>query len=200
MTLEWPPGWDRTPSSERDRSRKFSASRGDTTEAIATEMGRLGVNDWRCDTASGGSHTKQNGLPKYSANPSDPGFVLRWSKDGEQFAVACDAYASLDSNMRAVYLWVKETRLRADRPVQTGEDEFAAARLPAGDEDAIEVPEQPHEVLGVPPDADEFEVRAAYYDRVKEVHPDQGGSAQEFQRVQQAMEKMLEDASASVDL
>lgn len=200
MSLQWPAGFTRTPAQNRERTWKFGSTRGSTTSQLAAEMERLDPDDWRCETGSGGAHTKKNGLPKTSANPDDPGFVLRWSKDGSQFAVACDRYARLDSNMRAVLLWVRETRLRGDRPVETGEDEFATARLPSGDEDAIEVPEQPHEVLGVAPDADDFEVRATYYDRVKEVHPDQGGSAEQFQRVQQAQEQMLEDASAQVDL
>ena len=192
MNVDWPQGFPRTAAPERERSRKFSASRGDTTEALATEMDRLGVDSWRASTASGGSHTKQNGLPKYSANPNDPGFVLRWTKEGEQYAVACDSYASLDSNMRAVYLWVKETRLRGDRPVETGEDEFAAARLPAPDEDAITTRPPPHEVLGIQEDAPEGLVQAAYREKAKTAHPDQGGSEQEMKLVQWAKEQMLE--------
>ncbi len=191
MSLDWPAGFTRTPAQNRERARKFSASRGDTTSALAQEMERLEVDDWRASTASGGSHTKGEGLPKYSANPEDPGFVLRWSKDGSQYAVACDAYASLDSNMRAVLLWVQETRIRGDRPVETGEDEFATARLPSGDEDAIEAAPPPHEVLGVPADASEDEVVAAYRERVQDVHPDQGGTNEQFQRVKRARDKML---------
>lgn len=41
----------------------------------------------------------------------------------------------------------------------------------------------PFEVLGVDEDADESEVRQAYRERVKEAHPDQGGSMEEFQLV-----------------
>ncbi len=44
----------------------------------------------------------------------------------------------------------------------------------------------PYEVLGVEPDADDEAVRTAYRRRAKETHPDQGGSAEEFQRVQTA--------------
>jgi ferredoxin len=46
--------------------------------------------------------------------------------------------------------------------------------------------DSPHEVLGVEPDADEATVVRAYRRRVKETHPDQGGVAAEFQRVQDA--------------
>lgn len=46
--------------------------------------------------------------------------------------------------------------------------------------------ESPFDVLGVNPDADEATVVSAYRRRVKETHPDQGGSAAEFKRVQDA--------------
>lgn len=44
----------------------------------------------------------------------------------------------------------------------------------------------PFEVLGVDIDADDAAISRAYRDRVKEAHPDQGGSREEFMRVQQA--------------
>jgi ferredoxin len=44
----------------------------------------------------------------------------------------------------------------------------------------------PFDVLLVDSDADEEEITQAYRQRVKEAHPDQGGSISEFQRVQTA--------------
>lgn len=52
----------------------------------------------------------------------------------------------------------------------------------------------PYEVLGIDPDADEAEVRAAYRRRVKAVHPDQGGSVEQFQAVQDAYERLLDES------
>ena len=65
--------------------------------------------------------------------------------------------------------------------------------------------ESPFEVLGVERGADADEVKAAYRDRVKDAHPDHGGSPEEFRRVRDAYESIkagdvnLErvDASAS---
>ncbi|WP_232686447.1 ferredoxin Fer [Halobacterium zhouii] len=48
----------------------------------------------------------------------------------------------------------------------------------------------PFEVLGVEPDADEATIVRAYRRRVKETHPDQGGSAREFQAVKEAYERI----------
>ena len=192
--IDWPAGLDRTGERRRLSGSKFKASLADTTSEIAAEMDRMGVDDFRASTGSGGAYTKSNGLPKHNANPDDPGFVLRWSKDGEQFAVACDKYRRLRDNARAVYLWVHETRMRANRPVQTGEDEFAAARLPSGEEDAVVAEVPPHEVLGVAPDAPDGVVENAYRERVQETHPDKpDGDEEAFRRVQEARGAMLDE-------
>ncbi|WP_136715879.1 ferredoxin Fer [Halorientalis salina] len=50
--------------------------------------------------------------------------------------------------------------------------------------------DSPFEVLGIDADADDDEVLEAYRERVKEVHPDQGGSAREFQAVREAYERI----------
>ncbi|WP_079988859.1 DnaJ domain-containing protein [Halosegnis longus] len=43
-----------------------------------------------------------------------------------------------------------------------------------------------YETLGVPATASETEIRTAYRNRVKEVHPDHGGDEESFRRVQEA--------------
>ncbi|MXR40384.1 DnaJ domain-containing protein [Halobaculum sp. WSA2] len=48
--------------------------------------------------------------------------------------------------------------------------------------------DSPYAVLGVEADADDTEIERAYRRRVKEAHPDRGGSAEEFQRVRAAYE------------
>ncbi|WP_276299969.1 ferredoxin Fer [Halorussus lipolyticus] len=50
--------------------------------------------------------------------------------------------------------------------------------------------ESPFEVLRLDADADEEELEQAYRARVKEAHPDQGGSVEEFQTVRRAYEKI----------
>ncbi|GAB3315146.1 J domain-containing protein [Haloplanus salinarum] len=192
--IDWPAGFERTTERRRTSGSKFQASLADTTKSIAAEMDRMGVDSWRASTGSGGAYTKSNGLPKHNANPDDPGFVLRWSKDGEQFAVACDKYRRLRDNCRAVYLWVHETRMRGNRPVKTGQDEFAAARLPSGEEDTVVAGVSPHDVLDVAPDAPDHVVENAYRERVQETHPDKPGGDQEaFRRVQEAREALLDE-------
>lgn len=191
--IDWPAGFDRTPASDREPNRSFEATIADTTRDLTTKLDRMGVDEWRASTGSGGAHTKTNGLPKHSANPADPGFALYWTKDGQQYAVACDASPSLRDNMRYCYKWINETRMRSNRPVETGKSEFATARLPSGNEDAVAADPPAHVVLGVDRDAAPAEIESAFRDKVSEVHPDAGGSAEAFKRAQRAKEELLPD-------
>ncbi|GAA0507871.1 hypothetical protein SAMN04488066_101368 [Halorubrum aquaticum] len=195
--FEWPAGFERTPEAEREPNRSFEASLATTTQDLSTEMGRMDVENWRASIAN--AHTKSNGLPLHNANPDDPGFVLRWTDDGESFAVACDASPRLRDNVRTVYKWVHETRMRGTRPVRTGDSEFAAARLPPGDaSDGDVVAESSsatpaHEVLDVSPDAPDTVVKAAARSLKAKNHPDNGGSRKAFQEVIEAEEVMLNE-------
>lgn len=190
--IDWPMGFERTPARERTRNNRFEKSLRQSIDDLADELERVGVDDWRLDT--GARHQKRN--PRYpyaDANPEDPGAVVRWSMDGEQYAVACDAYSRLRDNIRSMYLYIREKRKMEDRPVETGESEFANARLPSGDEDSIVAERPAHVVLGVEKDATEAEVIEAYRARVKETHPDQDGSQAALQEVRDAKEAMLNE-------
>lgn len=198
--LNWPSELgERTPEQQRTRNRDFSVTLGKTTDQLETELDRLDPDDWRCSI--GNQHTKSNGLPLHNATPADPAFVLEWSKDGEQFAVGCDSYSRLRDNVREVYLWFHETRMRSQRTVSTGDTEFAAARLPPADDEVVSAPpartandfhKQPHEVLGIEPDANEKAVHDAARTLLKDDHPDHGGTGDVIQTVQWARDTMLD--------
>jgi curved DNA-binding protein CbpA len=53
----------------------------------------------------------------------------------------------------------------------------------------------PYDILRVNPDADAEEIKQAYRDRVKETHPDLGGSEAEFKRVERAYQRLSEAES-----
>lgn len=186
---QWPDGLGR--SEDRSRSSRFKVPNGKSRRDLEAELGRLDPDDWRVYT--GNQHTKSNGLPLSDANPDDPGFALKWTKSGEVYAVGCDAYTSLFDNVREVFLWLRETRKRSDRPVQTGSSSFGAAKLPPGEDSDHEtevVVEDPYEVLGVREEASLAVVEAAYEEVRNEAHPDKGGDAEEFIRVQKAWEQI----------
>jgi len=57
----------------------------------------------------------------------------------------------------------------------------------------------PFEVLSVERDADPDEIKRAYRDRIKEAHPDHGGSKREFQRVRAAYEELKDGVDVDED-
>lgn len=186
--IDWPTGFERTPAEERTRNNRYEATLRQSIDDLGNELARVGVDDWRLSTDA--QHQKQNpNLPYANANPDDPGAVVRWAMDSEQYAVACDAYSRLRDNVRTLYLYIREKRKMEQRPVETGESEFANARLPPAD-DPVVGEQPPHEVLGVAPDASEREIQRAYRERVKDAHPDRGGSEAAFRRIQEAREAM----------
>lgn len=178
--LNWPNELDRTPDGERESGSKFSTNFRQTKSDLKRQMELLEVEQWRLDdvTGSGG----------------DPGVVLRWTKNGDDFVVACDGYTTKAANIREIYLWVQETRKRADREVETGGSEFAAARLPPGTEDDVEPQKPPHEVLEVRPDASDEVVKAVARRKMANHHSDTGdGDEEAYKRVQKAKQQMLGD-------
>lgn len=198
--IDWPPELARTPAAERSTTHKFSVTFRQAVDGIEKELeDRLGVDDWRLSTAA--PHRKKDGMPYANANPSDPTVVVRWSMDGDQFAVAADQHTNWRDNAREIGLWIREKRKMSNRPVKTAESEFATARLPRGDEDDAVVvaaavdDREPHEVLGVAPDAPASVIRGAARGLIKEHHPDRnggGGDRRELERVQEARDEMLE--------
>ncbi|WP_435551938.1 J domain-containing protein [Natrinema sp. CGMCC1.2065] len=193
MTLNWPAELEQTETAERKRTTKFDVDLEQSINDIETEMDRLGVDDWRLETAMDHQSRDPNYPYANQPQPEDPGVVLRWSMGGDQFAVACDYYTRPRDNARAIGLYVAEKRKMENRPVATGQSEFATARLPAADDDAVVASEPPHEVLEISPDADDGVVKAAARAKKKEHHPDAGGDRERFQRVVKAEEAMLDD-------
>lgn len=183
MPLRWPRELgDRTPPGERKSGAQFRASYNQTRTELSDEFDRLGADHYSIDTHTGSDR--------------DPGVVVRWTMDGTDHAVACDAYSSKKANLRACYRWVMETRRAGDRPVVHGGSRFAAAALPpgTGEESGVARNEDPHEVLGVAHGADPDVVKAAKRRLAAKHHPDSGEDPDEerFKAVNRAAEAVLD--------
>ena len=190
--IDWPAWAERVPRRERTSGSKFQVTPGKAISDLAKELdSRLDVDAWRLSTAA--PHRKRDGLPYADSNPDDPGVVVRWSKGGEQYAVCCDNYRDMRSNIRAIGLYIREKRKMANRPVQTGQDEFATARLPEGNPERDgEKRKPPHEILEVAPDASPETVKAVSRRKLADNSPDTGGDRDEFIRIKKARDAMLE--------
>lgn len=197
QTLDWPDGFERTDAGDRTTyPGGFEVSRTRAFDSIVEEIEKIdGARDVSVETAA--PHTAKNPHRPYSdQDPEDPGVVAYYTRDGRDFAVACDRWDNLRDNARAVALYVDAKRAIERYGVATIGSEFETQALPSGDEDAVVAGDgqrqEPHEVLDVAPDADPGVVRAAARRLSADVHPDQpGGDEDEFKRIQAAKEAML---------
>lgn len=86
------------------------------------------------------------------------------------------------------------SHLGARLPFETPTFEFGGDEN-GEDEDALASPRSAFAVLGLPADASESQVRAAYREKVKRVHPDQGGDPDAFREVREAYAVAREHAA-----
>lgn len=204
--LQWPSGWKRTAADRHERARfgvekssRFSAGSAWCTrerltiaEAVArvrTELQRMGIPDWNT-VISSNLTLRLDGLPRSGqSEPADPGVAVYWRDSSEPVApqrcMAVDRYDRCADNLAAV-----AATLAAMRAIErhggaeilhrafTG---FAALTDESSDSWWI--------VLGVASDAGRAEIDAAYQRARSRAHPDHGGSAATFARVQRAYEE-----------
>lgn len=192
MSLDWPDAFERTnPSDRQAYPGGFRVSRSTAFQNVLDELAAWdGVTDVQLD--SGAEHQKRDPNKPYARASFDgPGVVVRFCKDGEDMASACDSWDNPRDNAQDLYHYLHETRMQEQRGTVTAESEYDKLRLPSGDSDMVAGEPPAHEVLGVDRDADRDEVQSAFRERVKEVHPDRGGDEESFARVKRAREKLV---------
>ena len=187
--LSWPDGWPR--SKARARS-QFGKNRQAGPHSMATaldflqgELSRLGVSK---ELLSTNVQLKLNGEP-YS-KPGivfDPGAACYFELNGKPVSLACDKWDRVEDNVWAIARHIEALRGQDRWGVGSIEQAFRGyAALPAiGESSASDW----WKTLGVPVNADVHQVRQAYRLLVKKHHPDAGGDAELFNRVQKAMER-----------
>lgn len=191
--LDWPEAFDRTPAAEREQAR-FETPESRCWGHIQDQARLMGATDLVIETAK--PH-KKDGTPYASATePEDPGAVVRWRMHGHDYVIACDHWTKVKDNLRAIGLtleamrgvdrWAAVTTEQAFQGLESLPPPTAASRSTAV---AHEL--EPHEVLGVAPDAQAPVVRAAFRALARKAHPDHGGSERELGRLLDAKEAML---------
>lgn len=198
MTLDWPPEFDRTPPGDRESyPHGFRVTRSQAFDNILAELRKMDARNVQLDT--GAQHQKRNpNKPYANSDFDDPGVVVRFERGGQQFAIPCDRWDNPRDNAQAIARYIDAKRAIERYGVSTIESEFKTAQLPPGDGSTTEATVAPparepaHEVLEVAPDAAAPVVKAAARSLKKEAHPDRGGDVEQFKRIVEAEEAMLQ--------
>lgn len=192
--LCWPEGWPRTSIVDRQHSRfaravRFGGARlhsmAEGIDFLAQELARMSATK---EILSTNVPVKINGDPySHWAQPADPGAALYFELNGKPVSLACDKWLRVEDNVWAIGKHIEALRGQERWGVGTMEQAFRGyMALPGvGESSASDW----WKTLGVPINASPEQVRAAYRILVKKHHPDVGGDAELFNRVQKAMER-----------
>lgn len=189
--LDWPETEPRTPWHRRTVS-TFKVSLARARDDLFDELRRLGA---RGVVLSTNMELRRDGLPyAKQRRMDDPGAACFWEVDGQAFAMACDSYTDLLSNVRAIGLTVGALR-SIERHGSRSLRDRAFQGFAALPEDAGGDGERPwRDVLSLPfrlVTREAIEDAFRYFAR--ERHPDAGGSDLEMAELNRAKKQALEE-------
>lgn len=182
--LYWPEGWPRTDAHRRTRS-KYSRAFAADRDAIVRRLKKMGATSI---VISSNVPLRRDGLPlANTAQPVDPGVAVYFTRRKRDHVVACDAWRTVDENLRAVLRTIEALgAIERSGSAQIEDRAYQGfARLPAS------APSTWRIVLGL---ADNEIVTLelaehAYRLLAKKLHPDvPGGSHEAFVALGRAIE------------
>ena len=178
--LAWPAGQPRTPSHKIQRSR-FSVTPGRARDDLFAEIDRLGG---RYPVISSDMPLRRDGQPYASHKPpEDKGVAVYFEKNGKQMCFACDQWDYMRDN-----IWAIKKTIEAIRGIERwGSSDMMNRAFSAFEElPAPDAVENWRDVLGCQ-DIDDMDTVKIRYQRLRKIqHPDHGGDAEQFNRIQTA--------------
>lgn len=188
--LHWAPGYQRTDSYKRKDS-KFKQTMEGAQNFLRDELKRLGARDLIVSTnipvrRDGGMYTDY-----MHKRLEDPGVAIYFKYKEKDISMCCDQYLRVWENVYALGKGIEALR-GMERWGVSDFLERAFTGFTALNE-AIATPyKRPwFEILGIPENATEDQIKTAYREKVKIHHPDAGGNVNEFHAVQAAYEEGL---------
>lgn len=204
--LAWPPGWKRTDPADRTAGKFYRAERvtagvsiasvrqrdltlGESVARLFNTLRMFGVIEGDAIVSSN-LQPRLDGAPRSDrGEPADPGVAVYWRREGEPMkCMAIDRYARVRDNIAAV-----AATLEAMRAIERHGGALILERAFQGF-DALPAPGGGswswREAFGFEPTAKVTldQVERSYRTLRSAAHPDRGGDAEEFDRIQRAWE------------
>jgi hypothetical protein len=188
--LQWPLGYKRTINRISSR---FEQTMDKAQRFLKDELSRLGATKV---TVSTNIPVRRDGMlyaDCMNKKIDDPGVAVYFHYKGKETVLCCDQYNRIWENIYAIGKTVEN--LRAIN--RYGVSDFLNRSF-SGFQALPEAIETPYkrawwEVLEVNPNASAEEIKEAYRNKVKKVHPDMGGSTSAFLELQKAYKEALTD-------
>lgn len=187
--LAWPAGRPRTRYPKDGTFSSFGSriTIAQAADRVENEVARLGGSYL---LISSNVEVTLSGRPRSgTAAPADPGVCVYFHVKKQPYALACDRYTKVADNLAAIAAHIEAVRkIERHGVASTAETLQAFQALPA--------PKRPHEILGIPADATEADVKRAWRTRIADAHPDQGGTQAAAAEINAARDAMLKQIGA----
>jgi hypothetical protein len=184
--------WPREKTRYPKRSR-FDVKYEETITLLNRELDRLGARKAVIQVDLPESKIRNDGLPRAGAHPDTPGVILSFESKHGPLKYMTDVFDHWQDNLRAIALGLEALR-KVDRYgiTKSGEQYTGWKQLPAGNEamtdlyvaaDFIEIHSEctASDILSDPDLA-----KKAYRQAAMKLHPDKGGDAEKFNKLQEA--------------
>ncbi|EIL88583.1 DnaJ-class molecular chaperone [Rhodanobacter fulvus Jip2] len=184
--LTWPDGWGRLKSYQRKRAtftrNKRELTIADAVTRVREELGRMSILDDDL-VVSTNLELRMDGWPKSGQRePADPGAAVYWrDKAKNTRCMAIDRYDRVADNLAAI-----AATLDAMRAIERHGGAEILNRAFTGFVEIENSSAHWSDVLGTSALSSRAEIDAAYKRLRSQHHPDKGGDAEMFNRIQQA--------------
>src|SRR5437762_6375592 len=139
-------------------------------------MRSWGVSDWETNYPKGARHERVN------QTLEERTVILRYTKNNKEVVLRMGKQSRAVDNLRVLYLAVEAMRMNEKRGI--GEIIESAYVQLAGPEKE----KNPYEILGIREDAPLEVAEAVYKAKAMKVHPDSGGSMEQMEILNKAIE------------
>lgn len=180
--LYWPEGWSRTRHREPSR---FKTGFGAARNLLFAEMNRMGAAKIILST---NVPLRNDGLPRANMKPDggDSGVAVYFQRKGKPMVFACDKYYEACDNIYAIAKTIDAMR-GIERWGASDMMERAFMGFKALNSD--NAGDSWWSILGCDASSGPDEIDAAYKRKVREVHPDLGGSNEAMTKVNLARDQ-----------
>ncbi len=178
------------------RSSPFRAKHSDTLALLAKELGFLRARNVVIQAAVGENEIRRDGMLYERARPLHPGIILSFESKHGPLSYPCDTYTDWQANLRAIALSLEALRSVDRYGVTKRAEQYQGwAKLPGPKPESPINQAEAIDVLASaancsPSHVHKQTLEVVYRNACRRTHPDVGGNAEEFKRVQAAKETL----------
>ena len=194
--------WPGKPTpSQQQKDGRFKASYAATLELLEKELCHLKAKDTVIQAYFELGQIRNDGWPRSSARPTQPGVVLTYYVKGEAFSFPCDTYSWWEDNLRAIGLSLEALRTVNRYGVTQGSEQyqgFKRLEAPVYKSKQDEAYEFIAKHSGATVQGARTDVDGCYRTAARKLHPDLGGSHELFVKLQEKISRASTELRTAV--